>query len=100
VVGPSPRLGEAETPPEAEAGVGRGRDFARGQGRGRALGSGEAESTFRGRGGGRALGSGEAELPVAPEAGLSCCQPHPGGWHISRRGTSGAVFLSGQSVGG
>jgi hypothetical protein len=23
--------------------------------------------------------SGEAELPVAPEAGLSCCQPHPGG---------------------
>jgi hypothetical protein len=37
---------------------------------------------------------------VAPEAGLSCCQPHPGGWHSSRRGASGAVFLSGQSVGG
>jgi hypothetical protein len=37
---------------------------------------------------------------VAPEAGLSCCQPHPGGWHSSRRGASDAVFLSGQSVGG
>jgi hypothetical protein len=116
VVGSSPRSGEAETPPEAEAGVGRGRDSAqgrgralgsgeaettfRGRGRGRALGSGEAESIFRSRGGGRALGSGEAELPVAPEAGLSCCQPHPGGWHSSRRGASGAVFLSAQSVGG
>jgi hypothetical protein len=32
VVGPSPRLGEAETPPEAEAGVGLGRDSARGRG--------------------------------------------------------------------
>jgi hypothetical protein len=39
-------------------------------------------------------------LPVAPEAGLSYCQPHPGRWHNSRRGVSGAVFLSGRSVGG
>jgi hypothetical protein len=31
-VGPSPRSGEAETSPEAEAGVGRGRDSSRGQG--------------------------------------------------------------------
>jgi hypothetical protein len=57
-----------------------------------------------GRGGdfswGRGPRSGEAELPVAPEAGLSCYQPHPSGWHSSRRGASGAVFLSGQSVGG
>jgi hypothetical protein len=37
---------------------------------------------------------------VAPEAGLSCCQPHPGGWHSSRSGAGGAVFLSGQSVEG
>jgi hypothetical protein len=36
------------------------------RGRGRALGSGEAEYIFRGRGGGRALGSGEAE--TSPEA--------------------------------
>jgi hypothetical protein len=78
------------------------------------MGSGEAETTFRVRGGGRSLGSGEAEttsrgrgprsgeaeLPVAPEAGLSCSQPHPSGWHNSRRGTSGAVFLSGRSVEG
>jgi hypothetical protein len=32
VVGPSPRLGEAKTPLEAEAGVERGRDSARGRG--------------------------------------------------------------------
>jgi hypothetical protein len=37
------------------------RKLLRGRGRGRALGSGEAESIFRGRGGVRALGSGEAE---------------------------------------
>jgi hypothetical protein len=27
-----------------------------------------------------------------PEAELSCCQPHPGGWHSSRSGASGALF--------
>jgi hypothetical protein len=64
VVGPSPRSGEAETPPKAEAGVGRGRDSARGRGWGQALGSGEAKTTFRCRGRGRALGSGEAESIV------------------------------------
>jgi hypothetical protein len=37
---------------------------------------------------------------MAPEAGLSCCQPHPGGWHNSRSRASSAVFLSGQSVEG
>jgi hypothetical protein len=50
---------------EAEARVGRGRDSSRG--RGRVLGSGEAETSSRGRG----LRSGEAELPVAPEAELA-----------------------------
>jgi hypothetical protein len=48
----------------------------------------------------RALGSGEAEIPMAPEAGLGCCQPHPGGWHSSRSNAGGAVFLSGRSVEG
>jgi hypothetical protein len=43
-------------------------------------------------------GSGEAELPMAPEAGLSCCQPHSVEWHSSRSGAGGAVFLSGRSV--
>jgi hypothetical protein len=54
------------------------------------------ETSFRGRG----LRSGEAELPVAPEAELGCCQPHPVGWHRSRSRASGAVFLSGRSVKG
>jgi hypothetical protein len=49
-VGPSPRSGEAETSPEAEARVGRGHDSSRGW----ALGSGEAETSSRGRGRGRA----------------------------------------------
>jgi hypothetical protein len=35
---------------------------------------------------------------MEPEAGLGGCQPHPGGWHSSRSGAGGAVFLSGQSV--
>jgi hypothetical protein len=30
---------------------------------------------------------------MVPEAGLGCCQPHPGGWHNSRSGASDAVFL-------
>jgi hypothetical protein len=35
---------------------------------------------------------------MAPEAGLGCCQPHPGRWHSSRSRAGDAVFLSGQSV--
>jgi hypothetical protein len=97
--------GEAET-------VFRGRGWVRALGSGeaetvfwgrggvRALGSGEAETVFRGRGGGRALGSGEVKLPMAPEAGLGCCQPHPGGWHNSQSSAGDAIFLSGQSVEG
>jgi hypothetical protein len=80
---------------EAEFVVFRGR----GRGRVRALGSGEAEFVvFRGRGRVRALGSGEAELPMAPEAGLGCCQPHSVEWHSSWSGAGGAVLLSGRSV--
>jgi hypothetical protein len=45
----------------------------------------------------RALGSGEAELPMAPEAGLGCCQPHSVEWHSSRSDAGDAVFLSGRS---
>jgi hypothetical protein len=122
VVGPSPRSGEAVTPPRSRLrpspGVGRGGDrlprsrlsLSPGVGRGGdrlprsrlspSPGSGEAETVFRGRGGGRALGSGEAELPMAPEAGLGCCQSHPGGWHNSRSRAGGDVFLSGQAVEG
>jgi hypothetical protein len=37
---------------------------------------------------------------MVPEARLGCCLPHPGGWHSSRSRAGGAVFLSGQSVGG
>jgi hypothetical protein len=35
---------------------------------------------------------------MAPEAGLSCCQPHSVEWHNSRSDAGGAAFLSGQSV--
>jgi hypothetical protein len=82
---PSPRSGEAKF-------------FVRGRDGGRVLGSGEAELVVRGRDGGRALGSGEAELPMAPEAGLGCCQPHSVEWHSSRSDAGGAVLLSGRSV--
>jgi hypothetical protein len=61
-------------------------------------GSGEAEFVVRGRDGGRALGSGEAELPMAPEAGLGCCQPHSVERHSSRSDAGGAVLLLGRSV--
>jgi hypothetical protein len=81
----SPGSGEAET-------IFRGRCCVR------ALGSGEAESVVQRRGRVRALGSGEAELPMAPEAGLSRCQPHSVEWHSSRSDAGGAVFLSGRSV--
>jgi hypothetical protein len=104
VVDPSPRSGEAVTPPRSRLspspGVGRGRD--------RLPRSRLSPSPGVGRGGDRlprsrrrpSPGSGEAELPMAPEAGLGCCQPHPGGWHSSRSSAGGAVFLSGQSVEG
>jgi hypothetical protein len=43
-------------------------------------------------------GSGEAEFPMAPEAGLGCCQPHSVERHSSRSDAGGAVLLSGRSV--
>jgi hypothetical protein len=43
-------------------------------------------------------GVGEAEFPMAPEAGLGCCQPHSVEWHDSQSGAGGAVLLSGRSV--
>jgi hypothetical protein len=64
-------------------------------------GSGEAEFVVfrsRVRDGGRALGSDEAELPMAPEAGLGCCQPHSVEWRSSRSDAGDAVLLSGRSV--
>jgi hypothetical protein len=132
MVGPSPRSGEAVTPPRSRLSpsprvgrggdrlprsrwspsprVGRGGDrlpgsrlsLSPGVGRGgdRLPGSRLSPSPGVGRGGDRLPGSGEAELPMAPEAGLGCCQPHPGGWHSSRSRAGGAVLLSGQSVEG
>jgi hypothetical protein len=63
--------------------------------------------TWVGRGGVRRLPgpspspsprSGEAEFPMAPEAGLGCCQLHSVEWHSSRSGAGGAVLLSGRSL--
>jgi hypothetical protein len=102
---PSPGSGEAEFV------VFRGRARVRALGRARWSSSSsgaEPESEhWVGRSGVRRLprpspspspGSGEAEFPMAPEAGLGCCQPHSVEWHSSRSGTGGAVLLSGQSV--
>jgi hypothetical protein len=83
-----PRGRARRSPPsEAEAG-------AEPWGRARRRPSFEAEA------GAELLGRARRRPPVAPEAGLSCCQPHPGGWHSSWSGAGGAVFLSGQSVEG
>jgi hypothetical protein len=76
------RRSSSEARSSPSPGVGRGRD--RRPSRGRV----------------RALGSGEAEIPLAPEAGLGCCQSHPGGWHSSRSSAGGVVFLSGRSMEG
>jgi hypothetical protein len=88
-------------PSEAEAGAepwGRARQRppleAEAQGRARRRPPSEAEVEAEPQ------GSGEAEIPVAPEAKLDCCQLRPSGWHSSRSGASGAVFLSGRSVKG
>jgi hypothetical protein len=35
---------------------------------------------------------------MAPDAGLSCCQPHSVEWHSSQSDAGGIVFLSGRSV--
>jgi hypothetical protein len=121
---PSPRSGEAEfvvfrgrarvralgrarrsslssgAEPESEPWVGRGgvRRLP-GPSPSPSPGSGEAEFViFRGRARVRALGSGEAEFPMAPEAGLGCCQPHFVERHSSRSDAGGTVFLSGRSV--
>jgi hypothetical protein len=109
---PRPGSGEDAIPPEVELrpspGVGRGgvllprprlRPSPRvGRGGVLLLRPRLRPSPGVGRGGGPR--SGEAELPVAPKADLSYCQPHPSGWHSSRRGASDAVFLSGRSVEG
>jgi hypothetical protein len=102
---PSPGSGEAEF----VVFRGRGRVRALGRARRSSSSSGaEAESKpWVGRGGVRRLPgpspspspeSGEAEFPMAPEAGLGCCQPHSVEWHSSRSGAGGAVLLSGRSV--
>jgi hypothetical protein len=86
--------------PESEPWVGRG-------GVRRLPGPSPSPSPRVGRGGVRRLpgpspspspGSGEAEFPMAPEAGLGCCQPHSVERHSSRSDAGGAVFLSGRSV--
>jgi hypothetical protein len=85
---------------ESEPWVGRG-------GVRRLPGPSPSPSPGVGRGGVRRLpgpspspspGSGEAELPMAPDAGLGCCQPHSVEQHSSRSDAGGVVFLSGRSV--
>jgi hypothetical protein len=86
--------------PSPSPGVGRG-------GVRRLPGPSPSPSPGVGRGGVRRLsglspsprpGLGEAEFPMAPEAGLGCCQPHSVEWHSSQSGAGDAVPLSGRSV--
>jgi hypothetical protein len=106
-------LGEVEAPPRSRSSLSFEAEVeAEPLGRARRRPSAEARAEpesepWVGRGGVRRLpglspspspGSGEAELPMAPEAGLGCCQPHSVEWHSSRSGAGGAVFLSGWSV--
>jgi hypothetical protein len=104
---PSPSLGSGEA--EFVVFWGRGQVRALGRARRSSSSSGaEAESQpWVGRGGIRRLpgprpspspGSSEAELPMTPEAGLGCCQPHSVERHSSRSDAGGAVLLSGRSV--
>jgi hypothetical protein len=77
VVGPSPRSGEAVTPPRSRLrpspGVGRGGDRLPRSRLSPSPGVGRGRDRLPRSRRGRALGSGEAELPMAPEAGLGCC---------------------------
>jgi hypothetical protein len=111
VVGPSPGLGEVEAPPRSKSSLSSEAEVeSKPLGRARRRPSAEtrAESEpWVGRCGVRRLsgpspspspGSGGAEFPMAPEAGLGCCQPHSVEWHSSRSGAGGAVLLSGRSV--
>jgi hypothetical protein len=108
-----PRLSPSPSPGsgEAEFVVFRGRARVRALGRARrsssSSGTEPKSEPWVGRGGVRRLlgpslspspGSGEAEFPMAPEAGLGCCQPHSVERHSSRSDAGGAVFLSGRSV--
>jgi hypothetical protein len=102
---PSPRVGRGgDRLPELRLspspGVGRGGDRLPKLRLSSSPGVGRGGDRRPRRGRVRALGSGEAEIPMAPEAGIGCCQPHPGGWHNSRSSAGGAIFLSGQPVEG
>jgi hypothetical protein len=102
---PSPGVGRGEdrlprSRLRPSPGVGRGRDHLPRPRQGPSPGVGRGGDHLPRPRQGPSPGSGEAELPVAPEAGLSYCQPHPGRWHNSRSRAGDAVFLSGQSVEG
>jgi hypothetical protein len=98
---PSPGSGEAEF--VVFPGQARVRALGRVRRSSSSSGAEPESEPWVGRGGVRRLpgpspGSGEAEFPMAPKAGLGCCQPHSVEWHNSRSGAGGAVLLSGRSV--
>jgi hypothetical protein len=85
---PSPQVGRGgERCPRSRLspspGVGRGGDRRPRSRLSPSPGVGRGGDCLLERGRVRALGSGEAEIPMAPEAGLGCCQPHLGRWHNS-----------------
>jgi hypothetical protein len=89
----------------SEPKVGRGRDFSWGRGRGRARTRFLPRPSLGVERGGDLL---PRPRPKVERGGASCCargwtcccQPCPGGWHNSRSGASGVVFLSNRSVKG
>jgi hypothetical protein len=90
---PGPRPSPSPGSGEAEFVVFRGRALGRARRSSSSSGAEPESEPWVGRGGVRRLpgpspspspGSGEAEFPMAPEAGLGCCQPHSVEWQSSR----------------
>jgi hypothetical protein len=102
---PRPGSGEDAIPPEVEVeaepwGRARRRPPSEAEAGAEPWGRARRRPSSEAKAGAKPLGRARRRPPVAPEAGLSCCQPHPGEWHNSRSGAGGAIFLSGQSVEG
>jgi hypothetical protein len=98
---PRPGSGEDAIPPEVEV---EAEPWGRARRRPPSEAEVEAEPWGRARrrppSEAKAQGRARRSFRLRLRLNLAVCQPHPGGWHSSRSGASGAVFLSGRSVEG